>query len=116
MGKTKKTDLKEVVKKAEIESSKNRLSDFKEHTTKPIIKPKNKRKTSKEKINDGKRQQRKNIESKKTKVKPKSGTDDKGDKGQRSRRDKTKVPGAIVKGGERSGLDKILGKILPPWF
>ncbi len=33
----KKTDLKKVVKKAEIESSKNRVSDFKEHTTRPII-------------------------------------------------------------------------------
>ena len=115
MKEQKKTDLKEVVKKAERESTKNRISDFEEHTTKPIIKPKNKRKTSKEKTRNAKKTTGKKGQGK-TGVKPKPRTDDKGNKEQGSRGDKTKVPGTIVKGEERSGFDRFLGKILPPWF
>ena len=114
MKKIKKTDLKKVVKKAEGESAKNHLSDFKEHTTKPIIKPKNKRKTPKEKTGNAKKTTG-NKEPRKT-TEPKPGTNDKGNKGQRPRGDKTKVPGAAVKGSKGSGLDRILEKILPPWF
>ena len=115
MKKIKKTDLKKVVKKAEIESAKNRLSDFKEHITKPIAKPKSKRKKPKEKTIDDKKTTGKKGQRKTPGSKP-GRTNDKGDEGQRPGGDKTKVSGAIVKGGERSGFERILGKILPPWF
>ncbi len=114
MGKPRKTDLKKVVKKAERESAKNHISDFEEHTTKPIIKPKNKRKTPKEKTRDEKRTTGKKGQGKTAKQKP--GRNDKTDKGKRPGGDKTKVPGALVKRPEGSGLDRILEKILPPWF
>ena len=52
MKKEKKTD-QEVVKKAEREARKNPVPRLKEHTTKPIAKPTDKRKKPKEKIDDG---------------------------------------------------------------
>ena len=108
MKKPKKTDLKKVVKKAERESVKNHLSAFKEHTTKPIIKPKNKRKKPKEKIDDGKKKERR-----KAGVKPKQGTKDK-TLGGKSKQGggKTVIQKPPVKGERVSILDRIL----PPWF
>ena len=105
MAKRKKTDL-EVVKKAEIEPIKDRISDLQEHITKPITKHKNKRKKSKEKIDDDKKRA-----GGKTGVKQKPGADDKGNREQRSGKgEKTGVQGVAVK---RQGF---LDKILPPWF
>ena len=115
MKKPKKTDLKKVVKKAERESAKNHLSDFKEHTTKPIIKPKNKRKKPKEKTEDAKKTTGKKGQGK-TSERKQGGANDKGDKGQGPRGGKASVPEPIVKRGKGSGLDSILEKILPPWF
>ena len=115
MKKQKKTDLKKVVKKAERESTKNRISDFEVYTTKPIIEPKIKRKKSKEKTRDAEKTNKKKGRGKTSGPKP-DGTNDKGDKEQGSRRGKASVPEPVVKRREGSSLDRILEKILPPWF
>ena len=112
MKKEKKTDLKKVVKKAEIETGKNRVPGLQEHITKPIVKPKNKRKKSKEKIDDGKKQAgQKPVGKAAGKQKPR--TDNKANKKQGSGKgEKTPVQRTPVK-RDKSG---ILDKILPPWF
>ena len=117
MKKEKKTD-QDIVKKAESEPVKDRISDFKVHTTKPIIEFKDKRKKQKERIGDAKKEKRNKTASpslKTAKIKP--GTNDKGNKGREpGKGEKAGVQGVIEKRGERSGLDRILEKILPPWF
>ena len=108
MGKIKKTDLKKVIKKAERETGKNPVSDLKEHTTKPITEPTDKRKKSKEKIDDGKKKERG-----KAGVKPKQGTKDEAPGGKSPQAGgKTHIQRTPVK-REKVG---ILDRILPPWF
>ena len=95
MGKTKKTDLKKVVKKAKVEDHKNPISDFKVHTTKPIIEPKNKRKKPKGETRDGTKKAGKKGQGK-TGVKPKpKGIKNKADQRDEPRRDKTELPRVI---------------------
>ena len=113
MGKIKKTDLKKVVKKAEREARKNPVSDFKEHLTKPIIEPKNKRKKQKERIGDVKKTAGKKGQGKPGVKKTPGKVDDKTNKGKNGKRgNKTELPRATEQGEKRHILDRIL----PPWF
>ena len=106
MAKEKKTDLEAVVKKAKSEPVKNPVPPLEVRVTKPIIKPKNKRKKPKEKTDNGKKKAR-------GKTVKKPGTNDKGNKGRKpGKGDKTPVQRTPVK-RERVG---ILDRILPPWF
>ena len=107
MKKKKKTD-QEVVKKAEREARKNPVPPLKELTTKPIVKPANKRKKSKEKTDNGKKKGKR-----KAGVKPKQRTKDKtsGGKSQQGG-GKTVIQKPPVKRERVSILDRIL----PPWF
>lgn len=115
MTKSKKTDLKKLVKKAEIEDPKNSGSSIEIHTVEPVIKTKIKSKKSEEKINHDEKKtgdKKGKKTGNKTEIKAGGNAGRKtGGKGSKKRsRSERRIAGSPRAGGEK---ERIKGTVWP---